>query len=158
MYSKRGTRTRWPALVAIATAAAAAGAAGCKSSSDAQESARAEEKMNLLTNPSLFLLTGDREYEGEDAGDADHQLTSMLVSNTSHFAVGELTGEVVWFDEQDRRIGATPFSLSGSIAPSQSKRFATGDGSMQSGKLHGVAGAVQVVFTHVKVVGGEKGL
>jgi hypothetical protein len=133
-------------------------AAGCKSSIDAQESARAEEKMNLLTNPSLFLPSGDREYEGEDGGDTDHQLTSMVVSNTSHFAVAELTGDVVWFDDQDKRIGSTPFSLSGSIAAGQSKRFSTGDGSMQSGKLHGIAGAVQVVFTHVKVVGGEKGL
>jgi hypothetical protein len=146
--------------------------AGCKSSVDAQESARAEEKMNLLTNPGLFLPTSDREYEGEDgrqvsgsAGawskpgtDTDRQLTSMMVSNTSHFAVAELSGDVVWFDDQDKRIGSTPFSLSGSIAAGQSKRFSIGDGSMQSGKLHGVAGAVQVVFTHVKVVGGEKGI
>jgi hypothetical protein len=128
-------------------------AAGCKSSVDAQESARAEEKMNLLTNPSLFLPTTDREW-----ADTDQQLTSMVVSNTSHFAVAELTGDVVWFDDQERRLGSTPFSLSGSIAGGQSKRFSTGDGSMQSGKLHSIAGAVQVVFTHVKVVDGEKGL
>jgi hypothetical protein len=154
MYSKSGTTTLWPLLVALAAACA------CKGSPDAQESARADEKMNLLSNPSLFLHTGDREYEGEgeDAGDVDHQLTAMVVSNSSRFAVGELTGEVVWFDDQDRRLGATPFSLKGSVEAGQAKRFSTGDGSMESGKLHGIAGAVQVIFTHVKVVDGEKRL
>jgi hypothetical protein len=164
MYRKSAKRTRGAALVALAAATA------CKGAPDSQQSAYGEEKMNLLTNPSLFLPSSDREYEGEDGppGDAgawsklgvdtDHRLTSMVVSNTSHFAVGELSGDVVWFDDQDRRIGSTPFSLSGSIAPGQARRFSIVEGSMQSGKLHGIAAAVQVVFTHVKVVDGQKGL
>jgi hypothetical protein len=141
-----------------AVALALAACAGCKGTPDPQEAARSEEKMNLLTNPGLYLPTGDREYIGEDAGDTDHQLTSMVVQNTSHFPVRELTGEVVWFDDQDKRLGTTPFTLRGSIEPGQSQRFATSDGTMQSGKLHGLVGAVQVVFTHVRVVDAEKGL
>jgi hypothetical protein len=166
MYRKSARGTRGAALVALAVAAA------CKGAPDSQQSAYAEEKMNLLTNPSLFLPSGDREYDGEDGqqvsgsagagsklgADTDHQLTSMVVSNTSHFAVSELAGDVVWFDDQDRRSGSTPFSLSGSIAPGQARRFSVREGSMQSGKLHGIAGAVQVVFTHVQVVDGQKGL
>jgi hypothetical protein len=148
----------WAWAWACAVAFALAAGAGCKGAPDPQEAARAEEKMNLLTNPALYLATGDREYVGEDAGDVDHQLTSMSVQNTSHFAVGDLTGEVVWFDDQDRRLGTTPFTLRGAIGPGEIKHFSLSDGTMQSGKLHGLSGAVQVAFTHVHVVDAEKGL
>jgi hypothetical protein len=132
--------------------------AACKGAPNPEEAAHAEERMNLLTNPNLYLPTSDREYEGEYGDDTDHQVTSMVVNNTSHFAVGELAGDVVWFDDQDRRLGSTPFSLVGSIPAGQAKRFSVSDATLQSGKLHGVAGAVQVVFAHLKLVDPEKRL
>jgi len=132
--------------------------AACKGPPDPQETARAEERMNLLTNPNLYLPTSDREYEGEDGGEVDHRLTSMIVRNTSHFAVGDLAGDVVWYGEQDQRLGSTPFSLVGSIPAGEARRFSTADATMQSGKLHGVAGAVQVVFAQVKLVEAQKRL
>jgi hypothetical protein len=142
----------WCALALVAAGVS------CKGAPDPQEAARAVEKMNLLTNPGLYLPTGDREYVGEDAGDTEHRLTAMVVQNTSHFPVRDLNGEVVWFDDHDQRLGATPFTLRGSIEPGQSQRFSASDGTMQSGKLQGLVGTVQVVFTHVRVVDGEKGL
>jgi hypothetical protein len=148
-------RSWWAVAVALV---ATPGCKGAPDGQQGQEAARAEEKMNLLTNPGLYLATGDREYVGEDASDTDHQLTSMAVQNTSHFPVDDLTGEVVWFDDQDRRLGVTSFTLRGSLEPGQTRRFSTSDGSMQSGKLQGLSGAVQVVFKHVHVVDGEKRL
>jgi hypothetical protein len=147
--------------------ALAAGSA-CKPAPDAQghpddDPARAEERMNLLSNPSLYLSTGEREYDDTDAEarpDAEtasvHQLTAMTVANSSRFAVRDLAGDIVWLDEHDRRLGSTPFSLSGTIGPGRAKRFATGDGSMQSGKLQTAAASAQVVFTRVHVVDDEK--
>ncbi len=148
----------WALRLALAVGSFAAGSTGCKGAPDAQESARAEEKMNLLSNPSLFLTTSDREDIGEDGGDTEHQITSMTVFNSSHFALRGLAGEVVWYDDQDRRLGSTPFSLAGVIGQGQAKRFGASDGTMQSGKLKANTEAVQVVFTHVQVVEGEKGL
>ena len=144
--------------------------AACKSAPDAQgrgheteDPARAEERMNLLSNPSLYLSTSGREYDEKDAAAAAegetpalHQLTSMAVYNSSRFAVRDLGGDVVWLDEHDRRLGSTAFRLSGTIGPGQAKRFATNDGTMESGKLNPSAAAAQVVFTHVHVVDDEK--
>jgi hypothetical protein len=143
----------------------AAGSA-CKSASDGHatdDPARAEERMNLLSNPSLYLSTSDREYDGQAAGEpaeaetpSVHQITAMAVFNSSRFPVRDLAGEVVWLDDHDRRLGATPFSLSGTLGPGQARRFATGDGTMQNGKLNTGAASAQVVFTHVRVVDDEK--
>jgi hypothetical protein len=144
----------------------AAGSA-CKSSPDGRandDPGRGEERMNLLTNPSLYLSTSDREYDdgkgAAEAAEADvasiHQLTAMAVFNSSRFPVRDLAGDVVWLDEHDRRLGSTPFTLSGTLGPGQAKRFATSVGTMQSGKLNPSAASAQVVFTHVRVVDDEK--
>jgi hypothetical protein len=138
---------RTVALAAIAAVAA------CKGG-DERESARAEERMNLLTNPSLYLSTSEREttVDDEDVAAGEAQLLSIAVYNSSHFTVTDLGGDVLWVDEQERRVGSTPFSFRGSIAPNGAKRFSTGDGSMSSGKLKKAAAAAQLVFTHVRVV------
>jgi hypothetical protein len=153
---------RWTVILGLVAGAA------CKGTPDGQghptdDPARAEERMNLLSNPSLYLSTSGREYDGLDAAAAPegetpsvHQLTEMAVYNSSRFAVRDLAGDVVWLDANDRRLGSSPFSLSGTIGPGQAKRFATSDGTMQSGKLNTGAASVQVVFTHVHVVDDEK--
>jgi hypothetical protein len=152
--------SRWAVILGLVAGS------GCKGSPDGRatdDPARAEERMNLLSNPSLYLSTSDREYDAQGAGEgaeADtasvHQLTAMAVFNSSRFPVRDLAGDVVWLDAHDRRLGSTPFSLSGTIAPGQAKRFATGDGTMSSGKLNPSAASAQVVFTHVRVVDDEK--
>jgi hypothetical protein len=154
--------SRWAIVVGLVVGSA------CKSAPDAQgtpteDPGRAEERMNLLSNPSLYLSPSEREYDERDAAAAAegetpaiHQLTSMAVYNSSRFAVRDLGGDVVWLDEHDRRLGSTPFRLSGTIGPGQAKRFATNDGTMESGKLNPSAASAQVVFTHVRVVADEK--
>jgi hypothetical protein len=130
-----------------------ASCASCKESPPEKASANSEERMNLLTNPNLYLHTNEKETaaDAEDASDVPAELRSVVVYNSSHFTVGDLSGDLVWLDEQEQRVGSVPFSLRGSVPPGGAKRFATGDGSMTSGKLKIPAVAAQVVFTHVKV-------
>jgi hypothetical protein len=136
--------------VALVTFAAIA---ACKDGYE-KDSARAEERMNLLTNPSLYLSASEREttMDEEGAAASEAQLLSIAVYNSSHFTVDDLAGDVVWLDVQQRRAGSTPFSFRGSIAPNGAKRFSTSDGSMTSGKLKTPAAAAQLVFTHVRVI------
>jgi hypothetical protein len=120
--------------------------------------------LNLISNPSLYLQTYDREYSGEDAGAGDRQLTAVTVMNRSHFAVRDLQGDVVWLDGAEQRIGSTPFSLRGAIGAGTVRRFVIagpvpaggGDGTLASEKLHEAlpvqsVQAVTVAFTRVKV-------
>jgi hypothetical protein len=131
--------------------------ASCKDAPPERSAANGEERLNLLTNPNLYLHTSEKETaaDAEDASDLQAlpaELRSVVVYNSSHFTVGDLSGDLVWLDEQEQRVGSVPFSLRGSVAPGAAKRFATGDGTMTNGKLKSPAAGAQVVFTHVKVI------
>jgi hypothetical protein len=142
-------------LISLSLAGALAGLASCKDGPPEKAvPAFAEERMNLLTNPSLYLHTSGKETaaEEDDASDLPAELRSVVVYNSSHFTVGDLAGDLVWLDDQEQRVGSAPFSLLGSLPPGAAKRFATRDGTMTNGKLKSPASAAQVVFTHVRVI------
>jgi hypothetical protein len=160
--NRRGLLSRF-SLARTVAALVSVAAAGCPGSGERGDSSQAEERLNLISNPSLYLQTYDREYSGEDGGVGDRQLTAVTVMNRSHFAVRDLQGDVVWLDGAEQRIGSTPFSLRGTIGPGTVRRFmiagpvpAGGDGTLVSEKLHGAlpvqsVQTVTVAFTRVKV-------
>jgi hypothetical protein len=126
--------------------------AGCKDSpEDEARAARAEERLNLVSNPSLYLHAGDRQYAAADGGPNDAQLTALTVYNGSHFPVSDLHGDAIWLDEQDRRLGSTSFVLRGGIPANAVRRFTIVDGTMTSSILYARAANVELVFTRVQV-------
>src|SRR5207245_79589 len=103
---------RWAALAIALTLLATA--SGCKSEAekqkDAERAALLEERLNVLTNPSLFLDASELKYDEADAANDTWQLVRIVVQNRSRFAVRDLEGDVVWLDALSRRIGSSPFS------------------------------------------------
>jgi hypothetical protein len=134
-------------LVALALAA-------CKSSSQSAGSAeQAEERMNLLTNPAVYVSAIDAQYEegDEDAAAALRHLKYVAVFNNSRFTVRDLGGDVVWLDEQGKRLGSAPFSLTGAIEPGNWQGFSTDEGTLKIAGKQSPGAVVHLVFTKVKV-------
>jgi hypothetical protein len=132
-----------------AMAAAALMAAGCKGHGHGTDPSEAQERLNLLSNPSIYLDTGGYTFD-EEASDHE-QLLGMTVWNKSRFAVRGLEGDVYWLDDNGQRIGASHFTLAGSVAAHGSQVFSIPEGTMTSGHLRGGAIRVVVAFTRVNV-------
>jgi hypothetical protein len=163
--------------------------AGARCKSERQrpaELARAEERLNLVSNPTLYLQTNVQEGRDDSDVPADgtigeKRIVSVTVRNTSHFAVTDIDGEIIWLDESEHRLGATPFVLHDPLASDQVRRFLvdgtsprlttppsadvpsappergrddgdTADGKAHAGTLGARAASLQVVFDHVHVI------
>ena len=103
----------------------------------------------MLTNPSLYLDTSGFAFD-EEASDYE-QLLGMTVWNKSRFSVHGLEGDVVWLDDDGKRIGTSRFALNGTVPARGSRTFSLADGSMTSGTLNGGALRVSISFTRVNV-------
>jgi hypothetical protein len=148
----------WVAMTAFLALAAA----GCKGEPQgAADLARAEERLNLVSNPTLYLQARVRDNRGtppDDDGAPEERSVSVSVRNTSHFSVGDIDGEVVWLDESEHRLGATPFVLHDSLAPDHVSHFLVdlvddAADAPDKGRSFGArAATLQVVFNHVRVL------
>jgi len=108
-----------------------------------------QERLNVISNPSMYLDTGGFTFDDE-ASDYE-ELLAMTVTNKSHLAVHGLEGDVIWLDDEGHHLGATRFSLRGSVPSFGSTTFSTADGTMTSGPLRGGALRVTITFTHVDI-------
>jgi hypothetical protein len=168
-----------PLLTAVGT--------GCKGERPRPaELARAEERLNLVSNPTLYLQTNVQESRDgsdvpADGSIAEKRLLSVTVRNTSHFVVTDIDGAILWLDESEHRLGATPFVLHDPLAPDQVRRFLvdgtslrlttppsadvpsarpergrddddTADAGTDARTLGARAASLQVVFDHVHVI------
>jgi hypothetical protein len=109
----------------------------------------AQERLNLISNPSLYLDADQFTFDNE-ASDYE-QLLAMTVWNKSSLPVHGLEGDVFWLDDEGHRLGSSRFALTGSVPPLGSRNCAIADGSMTSGTLRGGALQVTIAFTHVDV-------
>jgi hypothetical protein len=127
--------------------AAALAALGCRGR--AQPAVDSQERLNLISNPSLYLDTDGFAFDNE-ASDYE-QLMAMTVWNKSRLAVHGLEGDVIWLDDEGHRLGSSRFTLTGDVPALGSKSFSMADGTMSSGTLRGGALRVTIAFTHVDV-------
>lgn len=127
--------------------AALLAAQGCRGR--AQPGADSQERLNLITNPSMYLDTDGFGFDDE-ASDYE-QLMAMTVWNKSRLAVQGLEGDVIWLDDEGHRLGSSRFALAGSVPALGSRSFSIADGTMTSGTLRGGALRVTITFTHVDV-------
>lgn len=128
-------------------AAAVLAAQGCRGK--ALPAADSQERLNLITNPSMYLDTDGFVFDDE-ASDYE-QLMGMTVWNKSRLAVQGLEGDVIWLDDEGHRLGSSRFALSGPVAALGSSAFSVAEGTMKSGTLRGGALRVTITFTHVDV-------
>src|SRR5579859_4170024 len=96
---------------AVAGFAILAQAGGKSSPEDETRAAHAEARLNLVSNPSLYLHATDHQFPADEGGTGEAQLTALMVSISSHFTGSDLEGDVIWLDGQDRRLGSTSFAL-----------------------------------------------
>ena len=108
-----------------------------------------QERLNVISNPSMYLDTGGFMFDNE-ASDFE-KLLAMTVTNKSHFAVHGLEGDVIWLDDEGPRLGSSRFALTGSVPSFGAKTFAVAEGTMTSGPLRGGALRVTITFTHVDI-------
>jgi hypothetical protein len=147
MGGKASGRAGWIVMTFVASVLSTA---GCKGQSQpALDPEEAQERLNVISNPSMYLDTSGLEFD-DDAIDYE-QLLAMTVLNKSRFVVNALEGDIGWFDDEGHRLGSSRFTLSGPVAAHGSQTFSTSDGSLTSGKLNGGALSVAITFTHVKV-------
>jgi hypothetical protein len=132
-------------LFGIAAAALVAG--GCR----AKETAASQERLNVLSNPSMYLDTSGLTFD--DDASYHEQLLEMTVFNKSGVTVSGLEGDVVWLDDNGQRIGSSHFALKGTVPAHGSQRFSIAEGTMTSGPLRGGALRVVIAFSHVNVAG-----
>ena len=147
--------------LAIAVPLLTVAGARCKGEPQrAAELARAEERLNLVSNPTLYLqaFAQERRDDADVAGDvtiSEKRIVSITVRNTSHFAVEDIDGAILWLDESEHRIGATPFVLHEPLAPDQLKRFLvadTADAGAEGGTPSARAASLRIVFDHVHAI------
>jgi hypothetical protein len=134
---------------AVAIAVVAVIAAGCRGQSQPEDPAESQERLNVISNPSMYLDTAGLTFDN-DASDHE-QLLGMTVWNKSRLTVRGLEGDVFWLDDDGRRIGSTRFTLTGSVPGHGSQAFSISAGTMTSGPLPGGALRVAIAFTHVNV-------
>jgi hypothetical protein len=119
--------------------------------SDARrQQALAEERLNLITNPSIYLDTSELKYL-ETGGEDAWQLVAVTVTNRSHFHVRDLEGDVTWIDEQGRRFAKTPFTMKGMVAAGNDNTFSLEAGTLTSGTQKGAVVSAAVAFTKVSL-------
>src|SRR5580658_4631119 len=75
----------------------------------------ADERLALAAMPETYLKTSDVKSDEKAAINHYLQMTSVTVSNTSHFSVSDLRGTVTWASTSGVSIASSPFSLMGSI-------------------------------------------
>jgi hypothetical protein len=120
---------------------------GCKG--HAHPTGDPQERLNVISNPSMYLDTGGFTFDDEAK---DHeQLLGMTVWNKSAFTVRGLEGDIFWLDDDGKRIGSSRFALTGSVPAHGSQTFSIPEGTMTSGSLRGGALRVSIAFTHVNV-------
>jgi hypothetical protein len=138
-----GRRAKWIAAAAMAVL-------GCKGQAHPPADREgAQERLNLISNPALYLDTG--EYQFDDEASDYEQLLSLTVTNKSRFAVHGLEGDVTWLDDDGQPIGTSHITAAGTVPAYDRKTFSTSDGSLTSGKLRGGALRVGVAFTKVSL-------
>jgi hypothetical protein len=109
----------------------------------------AQERLNVISNPSMYLDTGGFRFDDEAS---DHeQLLAMTVWNKSRFAVRGLEGDVFWLDDDGKRLGSSRFGLDGAVPAYGSRSFSVSEGTMTTRPLPGGAMRVSIVFTRVNV-------
>jgi hypothetical protein len=133
-------------LIAVAAIVAPACRSRAQPAMDQEES---QERLNVISNPSMYLDTGGFIFENE-VSDYE-QLLAMTVWNKSRFNVHGLEGDVHWLDDDGQRIGSSRFALDGAVPAHGSKAFSISDGTMTSATLRGGAMRVSIVFTRVNV-------
>jgi len=112
----------------------------------------AQERAALLANPNSYLKTSD--FINYDKGIINdyRQLVGVTVLNRSHFAVWNMSGDVEWVNDSGARVASMPFTLKGSIAAGDTKKFSQTDGTFTNGTVQSSARRVHLNFTHVDIV------
>lgn len=139
---------------ASASAAVSEAAQALAAASAPRQRTMADERLALGVMPETYLKATDiRSDDGARARQA-LRLVAVTVSNTSHFSVSDLRGEVTWIDAKGVSIGSSPFSLSGSLSPNETKTFSAAAGTLASpGAVQGVAARSTLTFGHVGISG-----
>jgi hypothetical protein len=112
-----------------------------------------DERLGLGAMPDNYLKTSDVKSADKGGPHPSLQLVSLTLSNTSHFSVGDLRGEITWTDARGAGLGSATFSLQGSVSAGETKTFSAQAGSLASpGVVEGVAAQSSVSFTHVNIL------
>jgi hypothetical protein len=146
MHVRAGGHAGHAVLIALAAMVAPACKGRAQPALDQEES---QERLNVISNPSVYLDTGGFAFD--DEADDQEQLLAMTVWNKSRFSVRGLEGDVIWLDDDGKRIGSSRFGLEGAVPAHGSTTFSVSEGTMTSGPLRGGAMRVSIVFTRVKV-------
>lgn len=112
----------------------------------------ARERAALLANPNAYLETSDLINYDKGIINDYRQLVGVTVLNRSHFPVRNMRGDVEWVDDSGARVASMPFTLKGSIAAGDTKKFSQSDGTLSNGTVQSGAKRLRVNFTHIDIV------
>src|SRR4051812_12701530 len=121
---------------AIAALALLAALSACKGTQDKEAAAKiqlGEERLNVLSNPSVFLDASDLVYDEDASAHDTWQLVAVTVYNKSHFTMRDLRGDITWLDDQGHHIGKSPIALNGFIPAESANSFSIQAGTLTSG-------------------------
>jgi len=139
---------------AFAALSLLAALSSCKGGNDKDAAAKAKlatERLDVLTNPSVFLDASDLVYDDDASAHDTWQLVAVTVYNRSHFTLRDLRGDITWIDEQGHHIGKSPISLSGFIQAESSNSFSIQASTLTSVPQNGAVESASISFTKVTV-------
>ncbi len=112
----------------------------------------AELRQRATSDPGSVLTADDFKFYDKGIINSYRQLTSVSIANRSKFSLRKLSGQVEWLGEDGSFVGASPFTLSGSIAPGDTKVFSTTAGTLETGTIQGSASKVRLKFAAAQVL------
>jgi len=111
-----------------------------------------KEKVALRRTPARFFEITETSFHDKGIVNSYRQLLQATVLNKSHFAVTDVSGDVVWSMDDGTSIGSTTFALAGSLPAGETKVYRIGDGTLTAGTIQGAATKWKVRVTHVEIV------
>lgn len=111
-----------------------------------------ELRERVTANPGSVLQVEDLKYYDKGIINSYRTLISVSIGNKSKFALRKLSGQVEWLREDGSLVGASPFTLSGSIAPGDTKVFTAGNGTLDTGTIQGAASKARLKFDPAQIL------
>jgi len=117
-----------------------------------EERRKAEERAQILKDPTPYLAVSELAFFDKGIINSYRQLTGFSLENKSPFHLKNLKGSVDWINSQGESVGSTPFSLKGSLASGDTKRFDVTSGTLKSGTIEASANQVKLRFQSASAV------
>lgn len=111
-----------------------------------KRNAERAERESVLADPTPVLETSGFRLFDKGILNSYRQLASVTVLNRTRYSLRGLSGQVEWLSERGKFLGATPFTLAGSLSAGATRTYTTNARTLDSGTIQSSANTVRLKF------------